>query len=181
LARGVLGYLAATQATEVVPDQEAQPAKILHETRNGEMAVLKEMPFGRYYGSVDATPLFVVLAGAYYQRTGDRTFVETIWPNIQAALDWIDSGGDPDGDGFVEYHRQSADGLLHQGWKDSDDAVFHADGSLAQGPIAMCEVQGYVYAARQAGAALAAVLDQPEQAARLTRQAAALREQFERA
>lgn len=181
LARGVLSYLASTQATEVVPEEDAEPGKVLHETRSGEMAALKEMPFGRYYGSVDATPQFVVLAGAYYERTGDRAFIESLWPNLEAALDWIDRYGDRDGDGFVEYDRQSADGLLHQGWKDSDDAVFHADGSPACGPIALCEVQGSVYAARRAGARLAAVLGRTERSAELKRQAGALRERFEAA
>jgi glycogen debranching enzyme len=181
LARGVLSYLASTQATEVIPEQDAEPGKIQHETRSGEMATLKEMPFGRYYGSVDATPLFVVLAGAYYERTGDRDFVESLWFNLDAALQWIDRYGDRDCDGFVEYHRQSHDGLVHQGWKDSDDAVFHADGSPARGPIALCEVQGYVYAARRAGAALATLIGQSKRAAQLTRQAAELRVRFEQA
>src|SRR5262249_27638784 len=107
LARGVLAYLASTQATAIVPEEDAEPGKILHETRNGEMATLKEMPFGRYYGSIDATPLFVLLAGAYYQRTGDRDFVERLWPHVEAALRWIETWGDRDGDGFVEYLRQS--------------------------------------------------------------------------
>ena len=181
LARGVLSYLAATQATEVIEAQDAEPGKVLHETRNGEMAALGEMPFGRYYGSADATPLFVLLAGAYYERTADRQFAESIWPHVEAALAWIDNFGDRDGDGFVEYERRAEDGLIHQGWKDSDDAVSHADGTLASGPIALCEVQSFVYAARLAGAVLARALDLPERAAALERQAEALRAQFETA
>jgi glycogen debranching enzyme len=179
LARGVLAYLAATQATALDPAKDAEPGKILHETRKGEMAALKEIPFGLYYGSVDATPLFVVLAGAYYDRSGDRAFIESLWPNIEAALEWIDRFGDRDGDGFIEYERQSEVGLVHQGWKDSDDAVFHADGSLARGPIALCEVQAYVYAARMAAASLAHKLGQMDQAAKLHQQAETLRRRFE--
>jgi glycogen debranching enzyme len=179
LARGVLAYLASTQAKDVIPACDAEPGKILHEARNGEMAALREMPFGRYYGSVDATPLFVLLAGACYERTADRLFAAEIWPHVEAALAWIDHHGDFDGDGFVEYQRRSEDGLIHQGWKDSDDAVVHADGSAASGPIALCEVQSYVYAARLAGAVLAIALEMPDRAAWLENQAAALRDRFE--
>lgn len=181
LARGVLSYLASTQAREVLPDQDAEPGKILHETRNGEMAAVGEMPFARYYGSVDATPLFVHLAGAYYERTGDRDFVEAIWPNVEAALAWIERYGDRDGDGFVEYSRQSADGLLHQGWKDSDDAIFHDDGSPARGPIALCEVQAYAYAAWQSGATLAKALGQTGKSETFRSRATLLKDQFESA
>jgi glycogen debranching enzyme len=181
IARGALAYLAHTQAHEDVPEQDAEPGKIVHEVLCGETAALRRLPSDRDYGSVDATPLFIVLAAAYFERTADRAFLESLWPNVDAALHWIDDYGDRDRDGFVEYSRRSAEGLIHQGWKDSDDAVSHADGSRAEGPIALCEVQGYVYAAYRAGAALAATLGQRERAAQLTSQAEALRRRFDAA
>ena len=150
IAAGVLGHLAATQATTIDAAADAEPGKILHEARYGEMANLGEVPFHRYYGSVDSTPLFVVLAGAYLERTGDLATLIRLWPNIEAALDWMERYGDRDGDGFIEYGRQTANGLVNQGWKDSSDSIFHADGTLARGPIAIVEVQAYAYAAWRA-------------------------------
>jgi glycogen debranching enzyme len=179
IARGVLAYLAATQATELNPQHDAEPGKILHEARGGEMAALREVPFKRYYGSVDATPLFVLLAGAYYERTADLAFLEGIWPNIEAALRWIDTYGDADGDGFVEYVRRSSDGLVQHGWKDSPDSVFYADGTLAEPPVALCEVQAYVYRAKCYAADLFAAVGRHRDAARLAAQADELRVRFE--
>jgi glycogen debranching enzyme len=181
IAKGVLQYLASTQATDSDPAIEAEPGKILHETRSGEMAAVGEIPFGRYYGSVDATPLFIILAGSYYERTGDREFVQRLWPYIRLALQWIDRFGDMDGDGFVEYAQRSPKGLVQQGWKDSNDSVFHSDGRLAEAPIALCEVQGYVYAAKLAAARLSCALGDKEMCTALEAQAEALRAQFEEA
>ena len=178
LARGVLGYLAATQADATEPARDAQPGKILHEARGGEMAALGEVPFGRYYGSVDATPLYVMLAAAYLRRTGDVAFLRELAPHVDRALAWIERDGDADGDGFVEYARQTTKGLVQQGWKDSHDSIFHADGTLAEGPIALCEVQGYVYAAFRAAAEIARALGRPRDADAYLDKAQVLRAKF---
>jgi glycogen debranching enzyme len=181
IARGVLTFLAATQAEAFDPQQDAQPGKILHELRHGEMATLGEVPFGRYYGSVDATPLFVVLAGRYLARTDDRALLRGIWPNILAALRWIDEFGDVDHDGFVDYARMGPRGLVNQGWKDSSDAIFHANGAQARPPIALAEVQAYVYAAKRSVAWIAERLGDPRLASQWRAEAETLQARFENA
>lgn len=178
IARGVLLYLAARQACDFDPTRDAQPGKILHEERQCETARTGEVPFASYYGTVDATPLFVLLAGRYLARTGDLATIRRIWPNVVRALAWCETFGDPDGDGFVEYIRETPNGLANQGWKDSFDSIFHRDGALAQGPIALVEVQAYVYEARLQAAMIADRLGENERAAEWRAKAAALKDKF---
>jgi glycogen debranching enzyme len=178
LARGVLHYLAQTQATEFNDFQDAEPGKIFHETRGGEMAELAEIPFKLYYGTIDATPLFICLAGAYLERTNDLETLNRIWPNIEKALYWIDHYGDIDNDGFVEYKTKSSKGLTNQGWKDSFDSIFYEDGKLAAEPIALCEVQGYVYDAKISASAIATSLGYEDRANQLKNEAENLKDKF---
>ena len=182
IARGVLRTLASTQATEFDPKSDAQPGKILHERRLGEMANLGEVPFRRYYGSVDATPLFLLLAGTYFERTGDMETIAAIWPNIEAALAWIDVHGDQDGDGFVEYFREMGSGLVNQGWKDlyrSPSFMLMGLWRRARSRYARSKV--YVYAAKRSIASIAARLGHREIASKLASDAGRLRDRFERA
>jgi glycogen debranching enzyme len=156
LSRGVLRFLASNQATERSTFRDSAPGKILHEARRGEMAALGEVPFAKYYGGVDTTCLFVALAAAYASRTGDLAFIEELWPALLAAVGWMDSFQASDPLGLIRYARGEQTGLVNQGWKDSNDSVFHADGRLAEGPIALVEVQGYAFAAYRGMARLAA-------------------------
>ena len=181
IARGVLCHLARHQALGVDEAADAEPGKILHEMRKGEMALLGEVPFRHYYGSIDSTPLFVMLAGAYLERTNDIATLKSLWPNIRAALRWMDKYGDRDGDGFIEYGRRRDTGLINQGWKDSHDSIFHADGTLARGPVALVEVQAYAFAAWRGAAAIARRLGDDEAADQHAKRAERLAHRFDEA
>jgi glycogen debranching enzyme len=180
-ARETLTFLAKHQGTEVDDWRDEQPGKILHEIRRGELAGAGIIPHTRYYGSVDATPLFLILYAQHLRWTGDVAFAEELLPAAEAALRWIDEYGDEDGDGFVEYLCRSAGGMRNQGWKDSHDAIVHADGRLAEPPIALAEVQGYVYMAKERMADVYVALGREHEADRLIAEAEDLRRRFNEA
>jgi glycogen debranching enzyme len=180
VAAGTLRFLAAWQGRVRDDFKDEEPGKILHEYRRGEMANCREIPFIPYYGSIDATPLFVMLLAEYLRWTGDRAMAEEMWPATLAALAWMAEGGDRDGDGYLEYATQSALGLVNQGWKDSEDAVSHANGALATPPIALAEVQGYAYAALTGGTEIAALLGERSVGEALEARARALFDRFNR-
>lgn len=177
-ARGVLRFLAAHQADQHDPTRSAEPGKVLHELRQGEMALTGEVPFGAYYGSVDSTPLFVWLACEYFLRTADLDTLRALYPHLKRAVQWFDSAVNELG--FLTYSGESPRGLRNQGWKDSEDAIFHADGRLARGPIALVEVQGYLYAARRAMATVARILNEDDVARMQETRATLLQQNLER-
>jgi glycogen debranching enzyme len=180
LACGVLRFLAARQAQQTSTFRDAEPGKIMHELRKGEMSAVEELPFGEYYGGVDTTPLFVALAGAYARRTGDRDTIDTLWPALCAATGWMERSMERHPAGLVAYLRGETSGLVNQGWKDSHDSIFHDDGRFAEGPVALIEVQGYAFAAFRAMSALARWRHEAEQANHWRALAARLRQAVER-
>lgn len=178
LAKGVLRYLARHQGRKEDPFKDEQPGKILHEARFGELARLGVIPHSPYYGSVDATPLWIILLSETYRWTGDTDLVHELWDHLEGALLWLESYGDIDGDGFVEYESQSPKGIRNQGWKDSFNAVLYPDGRLAKSPISLVEVQSYVYDAKRRAIELCSLVGQELLAKRLSREAADLKEAF---
>jgi glycogen debranching enzyme len=180
IARHSLKMLARWQGKKADPQRDEEPGKILHEWRQDEMTATGELPFSPYYGSVDSTPLFLLLAGEYHAWTADLEALRKLERNLRAALHWIDALGDVDGDGYVEYEARSTTGLVNQGWKDSPDAIVNADGTLAKPPIALVEVQGYVYAVKRKLASVFAALGDEQLAQRLRREAAQLKRRFNR-
>jgi glycogen debranching enzyme len=178
VARGTLLVLAGLQAHHDEAWRDAEPGKILHELRTGELARTGHIPHTPYYGTVDATPLFLMVAGGYYRWTLDLDTMVRLRPALDAALAWIDQWGDRDGDGFVEYEQRAPAGLINHGWKDSHDSIVHADGSLAHGAIALVEVQGYVYEAKLRIADVYEALGDAQRAERLRAEAVELRAEF---
>jgi glycogen debranching enzyme len=181
LAHSTLHALAAAQAKDFDDFRDAEPGKILHELRHGELVRFGQRPHSPYFGSADATPLFLVVLDEYERWTGDTATVRELEPNARAALRWLEEYADLDGDGFVEYRTRNPEtGLVNQAWKDSWNAIVHPDGRVATGPHAVCEVQGYAYDARIRTARLAReVWDDPDLADRLERDAAVLRRRFD--
>ncbi|HEX6923201.1 MAG TPA: amylo-alpha-1,6-glucosidase [Bacillales bacterium] len=180
VAKGILKTMAAYQGEKVDTWRDEQPGKIMHEMRFGELANTGQVPFTPYYGSVDSTPLFLILLGEYVNWTGDLALFEELETNVEAALKWIDEYGDLDGDGFVEYHQASSKGIANQGWKDSGDSIVHRDGSYAESPIALAEVQGYVYQAKQEMASIFEALNYKKRSEVLRSEAADLKKQFDK-
>lgn len=178
VVRGTLAFLAAHQGTKVEAFTDEEPGKMLHEFRTGEMANRREVPYIPYYGSIDVTPLFLITLEAYMRWTNDLAFLEQLWPNAQAAARWITDYGDRDGDTFIEYHKASEKGLTNQGWKDSWDAISCGNGQIPTSPLALCEVQGYAFAAYNAMSYLATRLNRLEEAERWRQAAAALQANF---
>ncbi|QHA91350.1 amylo-alpha-1,6-glucosidase [Bacillus sp. N1-1] len=181
VAKGTLRTMAHYQGKNNDPWRDEQPGKIMHEIRYGELANTNQIPFAPYYGSVDSTPLFLVLLVEYVKWTNDLGLAKELLPNIHAALDWIDQYGDRDGDGLVEYHQESSKGIANQGWKDSGDSIVHRNGDYAETPIALVEVQGYVYQAKSGLADLFDALQDPHMAKELREQAASLKVTFHNA
>ncbi len=178
LSRQCLATLARWQGKAFDAWRDEEPGKILHELRVGELTRTGELPFSPYFGSIDATPLFLLLCGEYFQWTADRELMSQLEMNIRAALHWLEEYGDVDGDGYVEYEKHSSRGLVNQVWKDSGDSMMHADGSLLKPPITPVEVQAYVYAAMQKLSPLFAALGDRAMAENLLQKAALLRERF---
>lgn len=177
-ARGALDVLGRWQAKERDDWRDAEPGKILHELRQGELAHFKLIPHTPYYGTADATPLYLVVLHAAWRATGDRALLERFLPNAEAALEWIDNWGDRDGDGFQEYQTRSKNGYENMAWKDSGDSMRMPDGSLVKGPKAVCELQGYVYDAWLRMAEIYDALARPDRAGALRAKAARLYERF---
>jgi glycogen debranching enzyme/CRP-like cAMP-binding protein len=182
LAAGILRLLARYQGTKDDEWRDEEPGKILHEVRTGELARTGEIPHTPYYGSIDATPLFLILAVAYHDWTGDDALIRDLLPQIEAALSWCERYGDRDGDGYIEYARRSSKGLANQGWKDSGEGIMYRDGRFPRAPLALVEVQGYLFAALQGTAHLFQALggDYGARATELAARAATLRERFNR-
>src|SRR5581483_12229598 len=180
IARGTLRLLAKWQGKQINHWSDEEPGKILHELRFDELSRAGELPYTPYYGRIDSPPLFLMLLAEYYAWTADLRLVRELLPAVKAAFQWMEVFGDPRGLGYLAYEKRSARGLVNQGWKDSWDAVVHADGTLAHPPIALAEAQGYAYAARQRLAPVLERVGEARLAARLRRDARRLQQRFNR-